>query len=84
MKHPLRKVGALLDAKAVRSGRSARNHLPAIAQSNGIPANRVNEVLETVGLREVAKRWSSRQNMCRRTSPRTSRCLPVSTDRLMP
>ncbi|MFF4194281.1 ABC transporter ATP-binding protein [Nonomuraea sp. NPDC001831] len=55
-RHPLRKVGALLDAKAVHGGRSARNHLLAIAQSNGIPASRVNEVLEAVGLREVARR----------------------------
>ncbi|NBE91624.1 ATP-binding cassette domain-containing protein [Nonomuraea sp. KC401] len=54
--HPLRKVGALLDAKAVHGGRSARNHLLAIAQSNGIPNGRVDEVLETVGLREVAGR----------------------------
>ncbi|MEV0613910.1 ABC transporter ATP-binding protein [Nonomuraea sp. NPDC050404] len=56
LKHPLRKVGALLDAKAVHGGRNARNHLMAIAQSNGIPASRVSEVLEIVGLREVAKR----------------------------
>ncbi|MBB6556450.1 ABC transporter ATP-binding protein [Nonomuraea rubra] len=56
LRHPLRKVGALLDAKAVHGGRSARNHLLAIAQSNGIPASRVEEVLEAVGLREVAKR----------------------------
>ncbi|MEV4065092.1 ABC transporter ATP-binding protein [Nonomuraea dietziae] len=56
LRHPLCKVGALLDAKAVHGGRSARNHLLAIAQSNGIPASRVNEVLETVGLREVARR----------------------------
>ncbi|MFI6921611.1 ABC transporter ATP-binding protein [Nonomuraea spiralis] len=55
-RHPLRKVGALLDAKAVHGGRSARNHLLAIAQSNGIPSSRVNEVLEAVGLREVARR----------------------------
>lgn len=55
-RHPLRKVGALLDAKAVHGGRSARNHLLAIAQSNAIPARRVDEVLETVGLREVARR----------------------------
>ncbi|MEV4108263.1 ABC transporter ATP-binding protein [Nonomuraea sp. NPDC049695] len=54
--HPLRKVGALLDAKAVHGGRSAYNHLLAIAQSNGIPASRVDEVLDTVGLREVRKR----------------------------
>ncbi|GAA3466951.1 ATP-binding cassette domain-containing protein [Nonomuraea roseola] len=56
LRHPLRKVGALLDAKAVHGGRSARNHLLAVAQSNGLPASRVNEVLETVGLREVARR----------------------------
>ncbi|UBU13858.1 ABC transporter ATP-binding protein [Nonomuraea gerenzanensis] len=56
LRHPLRKVGALLDAKAVHGGRSARNHLLAIAQSNGIPSARVEEVLEIVGLREVAKR----------------------------
>ncbi|MGI5284789.1 ABC transporter ATP-binding protein [Nonomuraea polychroma] len=56
LRHPLRKVGALLDAKAVHGGRSARNHLLAIAQSNGIPASRVTEVLETVGLADVAKR----------------------------
>ncbi|MEU8250931.1 ABC transporter ATP-binding protein [Nonomuraea sp. NPDC048916] len=56
VRHPLRKVGALLDAKAVHGGRSARNHLLAIAQSNRIPANRVEEVLEMVGLREVARR----------------------------
>ncbi|MET8863695.1 ABC transporter ATP-binding protein [Nonomuraea sp. NPDC049421] len=56
LKHPLRKVGALLDAKAVHGGRSARNHLLAIAQSNGIPASRIDEVLETVGLSGVAKR----------------------------
>ncbi|TDD11597.1 ABC transporter ATP-binding protein [Nonomuraea deserti] len=56
LERPLRKVGALLDAKAVHGGRSARNHLLAIAQSNGIPNGRVDEVLEAVGLREVAGR----------------------------
>ncbi len=56
LRHPLRKVGALLDAKAVHGGRSARNHLLAIAQSNAIPAGRVEEVLELVGLTAVAKR----------------------------
>ncbi|GAA0941067.1 ATP-binding cassette domain-containing protein [Nonomuraea longicatena] len=56
LKHPLRKVGALLDAKAVHGGRSARNHLLAIAQSNALPASRVEEVLELVGLSAVAKR----------------------------
>ncbi|MEV4889118.1 ABC transporter ATP-binding protein [Nonomuraea sp. NPDC055795] len=56
LKHPLRKIGALLDAKAVHGGRSARNHLLAIAQSNGLPASRVEQVLESVGLSQVAKR----------------------------
>ncbi|GAA3016580.1 ABC transporter ATP-binding protein [Streptosporangium longisporum] len=56
LRHPLRKVGVLLDAKAVQGGRSARDHLLAIAQSNGIPATRVNEALETTGLQEVARR----------------------------
>ncbi|MEO3869686.1 ATP-binding cassette domain-containing protein [Nonomuraea sp. B12E4] len=56
LRRPLHKIGALLDAKAVHGGRSAYNHLLAIAQSNAIPASRVSEVLEMVGLREVAKR----------------------------
>ncbi|MFD1937110.1 MULTISPECIES: ABC transporter ATP-binding protein [Nonomuraea] len=56
LKHPLRRIGALLDAKAVHGGRSARNHLLAIAQSNGIPASRVAECLELVGLTGVARR----------------------------
>ncbi|MET0426347.1 MAG: ATP-binding cassette domain-containing protein, partial [Actinoplanes sp.] len=53
---PLREVGALLDAKAVHPGRSGRNHLLAMAHSNAIDARRVDEVLETVGLTEVARR----------------------------
>ncbi len=53
---PLREVGALLDAKAVHGGRSAYNHLLCLAQSNGIAARRVNEVLEIVGLESVAKK----------------------------
>ncbi|MER6944047.1 ATP-binding cassette domain-containing protein [Nonomuraea sp. NPDC000554] len=56
LRRPLRKIGALLDARAVHGGRSARNHLLAIAQSNGIAAGRVDEVLDLVGLREVAGR----------------------------
>ncbi|GAA3095833.1 ABC transporter ATP-binding protein [Streptosporangium carneum] len=56
LEHPLRKIGALLDARAVHGGRSARNHLLAIAQSNAIPSSRVKEVLEMVGLGEVAGR----------------------------
>ncbi|HEU5421597.1 MAG TPA: ATP-binding cassette domain-containing protein [Streptosporangiaceae bacterium] len=51
---PLRTVGALLEAKSVHNGRSARNHLLFLAQSQGLPARRVDEVLDLVGLREVA------------------------------
>lgn len=56
LKYPLREVGALLDAKAVHPGRSARSHLLAMAHSNGIPARRVDEVLETVGLEKAARK----------------------------
>ncbi|MHC3463550.1 ABC transporter ATP-binding protein [Streptomyces flavovirens] len=54
-----RQVGALLDAKAVHGGRSARNHLLSLAQLAGIPTARVDEVLGVVGLQDVAKRRSS-------------------------
>ncbi|MER5179894.1 ABC transporter ATP-binding protein [Streptomyces sp. NPDC002896] len=53
-----RQVGALLDAKAVHGGRSARNHLLCLAQLSGIPARRVDEVLGVVGLQEVARKRS--------------------------
>ncbi|MYW76942.1 ABC-2 type transport system ATP-binding protein [Streptomyces sp. LaPpAH-199] len=54
-----RLVGALLDAKGVHGGRTARNHLLSLAQLAGIPAPRVDEVLGVVGLRDVAKRRTS-------------------------
>jgi ABC-2 type transport system ATP-binding protein len=53
---PLREVGALLEAKSVHKGRSARNHLLALAQTHGIPATRVDEVLAMVGLEGVGRR----------------------------
>ena len=53
---PLRSVGALLDAKAIVGGRSAANHLTWLADSNGITRSRVREVLDIVGLSEVARR----------------------------
>jgi ABC-2 type transport system ATP-binding protein len=53
-----RRVGALLDAKAVHGGRSARQHLLCLAQLSGIPARRVDEVLGVVGLHDVAWRRS--------------------------
>ena len=51
---PLRTVGALLEAKSVHSGRSARNHLLFLAQTQGLPRTRVDEVLGLVGLQDVA------------------------------
>jgi ABC-2 type transport system ATP-binding protein len=55
---PMREVGALLEARAVHGGRSARNHLRCLAQTNDIPERRVDEVLGLVGLAEVAGKRS--------------------------
>src|SRR5450755_3053542 len=55
---PMREVGALLDAKAVHGGRSAYSHLLCLAQTNNLPARRVGEVLELVGLGTVARKRS--------------------------
>jgi ABC-2 type transport system ATP-binding protein len=56
LRDPLHEVGALLDAKAIHPGRSARNHLRALAASNRIPYSRVNEVLEFAGIASVANK----------------------------
>jgi ABC-2 type transport system ATP-binding protein len=53
---PLRQVGALLDAKAVHTGRSAADHLRVMAATTGIGRARVEEVIDLLGLREVADR----------------------------
>jgi ABC-2 type transport system ATP-binding protein len=53
---PLREVGALLDAKAVHTGRSARNHLLALAATHGIGRSRVTEVIAITGLESVANK----------------------------
>jgi ABC-2 type transport system ATP-binding protein len=53
---PLHEVGALLEAKSVHTGRSATNHLLALAQTHGIPKRRVGELIELVGLESVAKK----------------------------
>jgi len=53
---PLHEVGALLDARAVHPGRSAYNHLYALAAANGIVRGRVDEVLDQVGLTSVARK----------------------------
>jgi ABC-2 type transport system ATP-binding protein len=55
---PLHEVGALLEARAIHGGRTAYNHLLWLAKSNGIPARRVDEVLDLVGLTEVAHKRS--------------------------
>ena len=54
LRWPLREVGALLDAKAFHPGRTARQHLRWLAKSNEIPAARIDEVLDIVGLTSVA------------------------------
>jgi ABC-2 type transport system ATP-binding protein len=53
---PLRTVGALLEARAMHPGRSARNHLLFLAQTQGLPSRRADEVLDLVGLRDVARK----------------------------
>jgi ABC-2 type transport system ATP-binding protein len=53
---PLHEVGALLEARSVHTGRSAFNHLLALAQTAGIPRRRVDDVVELVGLGDVARK----------------------------
>jgi ABC-2 type transport system ATP-binding protein len=55
---PLHEVGALLEARSVHTGRSAYYHLLALAQTHGIPKRRVSEVIDLVGLHEVARKRS--------------------------
>jgi ABC-2 type transport system ATP-binding protein len=53
---PLHEAGALLEARSVHTGRSAYNHLLALAQTHGIGRGRVNELIDMVGLRDVARK----------------------------
>jgi ABC-2 type transport system ATP-binding protein len=53
---PLHEVGALLEARSVHTGRSAYNHLLVLAQTHGIPRRRVKEVIDLVGLHDVARK----------------------------
>ena len=53
---PLRTVGALLEARSMHPGRSAYNHLLFLAQTQGLPRSRVDQVLDLVGLGEVARK----------------------------
>jgi ABC-2 type transport system ATP-binding protein len=52
--HPMRRVGALIDPRARHPRRTARAHLLALAQSNGLPGSRVDDVIDMVGLESVA------------------------------
>ena len=56
LRKPLGTLGAVLEARSVHPGRTARNHLLFLAQTQDIPARRVDEVLDLVGLREVARK----------------------------
>ncbi len=53
---PLHEVGALLEARSVHTGRSAENHLLALAQTHGISKRRVAELIDLVGLHDVARK----------------------------
>jgi ABC-2 type transport system ATP-binding protein len=53
---PMAELGMLLEARSIHSSRSAFHHLLALARSNGIPRGRVDEVIDQVGLREVARK----------------------------
>ncbi|MER6950123.1 ATP-binding cassette domain-containing protein [Nonomuraea sp. NPDC000554] len=56
LRHPLRHIGALLDAAALQPSRTARNHLLWLAHSQGLPSRRVDEVIGLVGLESAARR----------------------------
>jgi len=53
---PLHEVGAVLEARSVHTGRSAYNHLLALARTHGIPRTRVDELIDLVGLHDVARK----------------------------
>ncbi|WP_027344325.1 ABC transporter ATP-binding protein [Hamadaea tsunoensis] len=56
LRRPLTRVGSLLDASALQPSRTARNHLRWLADSQGLPARRVDEVIELSGLGSAARR----------------------------
>lgn len=56
LRAPLTEVGVLLEAKAVHTGRTARNHLRAMAATHGIPNSRVDEVIDLAGITSVARK----------------------------
>jgi ABC-2 type transport system ATP-binding protein len=60
---PVRAIGALIEAQGFHPGRSARDHLRWLAASNGLPSTRVGEVLELVGLEDVAGQRAGRYSL---------------------
>lgn len=56
LRAPITEVGVLLDAKAVHTGRTARNHLRAMGATHGIPSSRVDEVIDLAGIGSVARK----------------------------
>lgn len=63
IKHPLSKIGSLLDANWIHPNRSGRSHLRWIAASNNIPTSRVDEVLDVVGLTAVAGKGAGKYSL---------------------
>ncbi len=63
LKHPLRKIGSLLDANWVHPNRTARSHLRWMARANGLSGKRVDEVLDTVGLSSVAGKAAGKYSL---------------------
>lgn len=70
---PLHEVGALLEAKAIHPGRTARAHLQMLAETNHIPIKRIDEVLDLVGLTSVASQRAGKFSLGlgRACQPRT-------------
>jgi ABC-2 type transport system ATP-binding protein len=56
LRAPMHEIGAMLEARSIHTGRSAYNHLLAMAQTHGLPRSRVEEVIEVVGLSSVARK----------------------------
>ncbi|RSM91778.1 ABC transporter [Kibdelosporangium aridum] len=63
LRHPLKKVGAMLDGSGAHRSRTGRAHLTWIAAAAGIPQRRVDEVLATVGLTEAAGKRVGRYSL---------------------
>lgn len=63
LRWPLREVGALLDTRSFHPGRSARDHLAALAAGNAIPTRRVDDVLGQVGLAELSRRRAGKLSL---------------------